>query len=173
MGISGGGWRGLQASISVTKALAAAGNYAANDVLSESATVGTVWTFSGVLPNNGDKGYIVRAHALFETIGLTPALTLFLFNAAPTSVVNDNVANTAPLNVDLSQYIGRIDFPAMAGLGGDSEALAVPSTSGNLPLAFQCASGANDLIGIVVTNDAITAEVATDDLTIVLTAELG
>ena len=163
----------LQKEISVTKALAAAGDYAAEDVLSESASAGTTWTFSNVVPVNGLSGYIVKAHAIFETTDLTPALTLFLFTAAPTSELNDNVANTALLHADLANYVGRIDFPAMSNVGGDSEAIAVPSTSGNLPLAFKCADDANDLIGIVATNDAITGEAAGDDLVIRITVEVA
>ncbi len=76
------------------------------------------------------------------------------------------------LHADLANYIGKIDFPAMEDLGtGDSETLATPSTYGKLPLAFNCASGANDLYGILVTRDAITGEVATMDMTINLTIE--
>lgn len=163
----------MQPEVSVTKAIAAAGNYIADDVLSENVSSGTVWTFTDVVPVNNDKGYIVKAHALWETLGLTPSLTLFLFTAAPTSELNDNLPNTAPLHADIANYIGRIDFPAMSGAGGDSESVAVPSTSGNTPLAFQCASASRDLIGIVVTNDAITGEVATNDLIIRLTVELA
>ncbi len=164
---------GVQAEVSVTKALAAAGDYAAEDVLSESASAGTVWLFSAVVPSNGDRGKIVKAVALSETTALTPKLTLYLFNATPTGAVfNDNVANTSVLNANISQYVGQVDFPAMSDLGGDSESVVTPSlTTGNLPLAFEAASGANDLIGILVTQDAISGEVATDDMTIKLTIE--
>lgn len=155
----------------VTKALAAAGDYAEEDVLSESAGAGTAWTFSDIVKSNGCSGEITKAQAICETTGLTPRLTLYLFTATPTSQLNDNVANTALLHADLANYVGKIDFPAMEDLGGDSESLASPSTYGNLPLAFTCASGANDLYGILVTRDAITGEVATMDMTINLTCE--
>ena len=161
----------IRAPVSVTKALAAAGNYVAEDVLSESASAGTVWTFSSMVSVNGGWGYIVRAQAILETTALTPRLTLYLFTATPTSAVNDNVANTALIHADLANYIGKIDFPAMADLGGDSESLASPSTSGNLPLAFICAEGDTALYGILVTRDAITGEVATDEMTIRLVVE--
>ena len=158
-------------TVSVTKALAAAGNYDAEDVLSQSATVGTVWTFSAIATSNGRGGYITRARVICETTALTPRLTLYLFNTTPTSAVNDNVANTAVLNADIAKYEGKIDFPAMEDLGGDSEAVVTPSTYGNLPLAFKCAVADTALYGILVTRDAITGEVATDDMTVVLTAE--
>ena len=56
-------------TISVTKALAAAADYGANDVLSESASAGTVWTFSSVVSANGGTGTIVKAIALLEEAG--------------------------------------------------------------------------------------------------------
>tara|TARA_Y100000310_G_scaffold105749_1_gene104270 strand:- start:3332 stop:3610 length:279 start_codon:yes stop_codon:yes gene_type:complete len=91
-----------------------------------------------VVSKPGGSGRITKAIALFETTALTPGLTLFLFNTAPTSALNDNVANTAVLHADESQFIGRITFPAMADLGtGDSEAIVTPSlATGNLPLDF-------------------------------------
>lgn len=157
--------------VSVTKALAAAGDYTAEDVMCENATTGVAWTFAAIARANGCSGCIVKAHALWETTGLTPRLTLYLFNAAPTTELDDNKANVAPAYADLSQYVGKIDFPAMEDLGGMSEAIATPSTTGNLPLAFECASDADDLIGILVTRDAITGEQATESLTIILEAE--
>ena len=157
--------------VSITKALASATAYAAEDVLSESATVGTDWDFSAVGKVNGGTGYIVKAQAICETTAVTPRLTLFLFHTAPTSAVNDNIANTALLHADLANYIGKIDFPAMEDLGtGDSESIASPSTYGNLPLAFNCGSAADDLFGILVTRDVFT-NTAGNDMTITLVCE--
>ncbi len=162
---------GTQVTISVTKAVAAAGNYDAEDVISEHATTGTSWLFAAIARANGASGLIIKAQLICETTALTPRCTLFLFTAAPTSMLNDNVANTALLHADLANYVGKIDFPAMEDLGGDSEAVATPSTTGNLPLSFTCAAGADDLYGVLVTRDAITGETATDDWVIRLTAE--
>ena len=160
-------------TVSVTKALVAAANYDANDVMSENASSGTAWTFSGVASGKGGSGTIVKAIALFETTALTPGLTLFLFSALPTSALNDNVANTAVLHADEANFVGRITFPAMADLGtGDSEAIVTSSlTSGNIPLTFNCATGDDALYGVVVTRDAITGEAAGEDLIIKLTVE--
>ena len=160
-------------TVSVTKALESAAAYTAEDVLSETdtASAGTAWTFSTIAKVNGGTGYIVKAQAICETTAVTPRLTLFLFNATPTCELDDNAANTALLHADLANYVGKIDFPAMEDLGtGDSEAMATPSTYGNLPLAFQCATAADDLIGVVVTRDAFT-NTATNDLSIILAAE--
>lgn len=163
----------LSVRVSTTKALAAAGNYAAEDVLSEDADngEGTAWTFNDCATNKGGSGYIVGAIASLETTALTQRITLYLFNATPTSELDDNAANTAVLNADIGKYVGRIDFPALEDLGGNSEAVVTPSTSGNLPLKFVCASTDNNLYGIAVTRDAITGENATDDLTIILLIE--
>lgn len=162
---------GRKKVISVSNAIAAAGDYAAEDVLSEHATEGTAWTFADIARSHGKGGYITKAHALWETTNLTPRLTLYLFNATPSTNLNDNVANTAPAYADLAKYVGKIDFPAMEDLGGMSEALATPSPTNNLPLAFECASTSDNLIGIVVTRDAIIGEVATKVLTIRLEAD--
>ena len=158
-------------SVSVSKAIAAAENYTADDVISEHVTTGTAWTFADIVPDDGGKGRIIQAQALWETIGLTPALTIYLFTVVPTSNLDDNVANTAPIFADLANFIGAIDLPAMDNQGGMSEAVAVEG-SGNLPMVFECASGANDIFGIVVCQANFTNEVATEQLTIKLTREL-
>lgn len=160
-------------TVSVTKALAAAANYAADDVLSENVSAGTAWTFSSAVRGNGESGTIVKAVALFETTALTPGLTLFLFSGTPTSEMDDNKANTAVLHADEANYLGRVTFPAMADLGsGDSEAMVTPSlATGNLPLAFECASDDTAIYGIVVTRDSITGEAAGEELIIKLTIE--
>ena len=159
-------------TISTTKALESAVAYSAEDVLSETdtASAGTDWDFDAVGKVNGGTGYIVKAQAICETTAVTPRLTLYLFNTAPTSELDDNAANTALLHADLANYIGKIDFPAMEDLGGDSESVASPSTSGNLPLAFNCASADDALYGILVTRDAFT-NTATNDINIKLVVE--
>ncbi len=160
-------------TVSTTKTLAAAGNYAAEDVLSEDADngEGTDWDFASIGKNNGSGGYITQAVALCSTTALTHRLTLYLFREPPTSELDDNSANTAVLAADKLNYVGRIDFPAGEDLGGMSEAVVTTSTSGNLPLAFNCASDDRNLYGVVVTRDAITEEAAGMTLTISLTAE--
>ena len=157
----------ISKTVSVTKAVAAAGNYSAEDVISESATVGTTWIFRG-LPGSG---YIVKAQVICETTGQVQRCTLYLFDALPTSQLSDNLGNTAPIHADMAHYLGRIDFPAMEDLGGDSEAVATPSTVGNLTLAYEVSGQDRALYGILVTRDAFTNETATDDYTVVLTAE--
>jgi len=148
--------------------LAAASDYVANAVLSNSS--GIAWTFEGVVGNNGDTGYITQATAHCSTTALTPRLTLFLFNAVPTCTLTDRGTNTAVLSADRFAYQGKIDFPALEDLGtGISETVATISTTGNLPLAFQCVS--TKLYGVVVTRDAISGETAGMYLRIKLAVE--
>lgn len=154
-----------------TKELAAAGNYAANDVLSEDAAAGTAWTFSDIVGADGGKGYITKVQAICEETAPVMRTTLYLFKATPTCNLNDNVANTAVLAADRSNFVGKVDLPALESLGGCAEAGATPSTTGNLPLAFSCASNANDLYGVLVTRDAETNEVADMEMTVRITVE--
>ncbi len=159
-------------TVSVTTDLVANTTYAANTVMSDSASAGAVWNFANVTEIVGGTGYIVKAQAIAQA-NTTPRLRVFLFNSGTlTCNVNSNVASNAPAHADLAKYIGGIDVPALENYTGDSYSIATPSTAGNLPLAFQCASDNNCLYGIVMTKDA-TANITTlKQLTIKLTAEL-
>ena len=160
-------------TVSVTKEIqdTASAAYVAGEVVSDNSSGGTIWTFSAIAKVDGGTGYIVKAHVISETTSITPRLTLFLFNAAVTAELDDQAANTQLLHTDLAKYVGKIDFPAMEDLGsGVSEAVATPSTTGNLPLAFECAAAADDLYGVLVTRDAF-IQVAAKDMTIRITAE--
>ncbi len=160
-------------TILLTKALVAAGDYAAEDVMSGSTTASDhqYWYFPKVVTKGEDFAYIVKAQAIWITTALTPKLTLYLFKEPPTMELRDNVANTSPGTNDLSSYQGRIDFPAMQDLGGMSTALATFTTDGNLPLLFQTAPGNTGLYGILVTRDAITGEAAGATMTLSLSIE--
>lgn len=153
---------------------ASGGDYTAGDVLSNDDTAdgGTAMTFTGIGRNAGAAGYITKASILCSTTALTPRLTLFLFSATPTCELDDNAANTAVVAADQANYVGHIDFPAMEDLGtGMSQTIATPNTYGNLPLAFNCASGDTALYGVLVTRDAITGEAASMTVRINLTSE--
>ena len=152
-------------SVKVTKALAAASQYHAEDVVSETATntEGTDWDF-----DFGGTGYITKGTIMSETTAVTPRITLFLFSAPPTCELDDHAASTCPLNADAANFLGYIDFPATMDLGtGCSVAVATPSTTGNLPISFDSPI----VYGVAVTRDAFT-QTATDDLHIILTADM-
>ena len=163
---------GRTITISVLRTIAAAGDYLAEDVLSDSTSAGTAISFTGIGKNKGAGGYITKASILCSTTGLTPRLTLFLFDNTPTCELDDNGANTAVLAADQAKYIGHIDFPAMEDLGtGMSQTIATPNTTGNLPLGFNCDADDNTLYGVLVTRDAITGEAASMTVRVNLTSE--
>ena len=144
------------------KALAAAGDYAIEDVLSESATdgVGTPFVFRQVTRQRGGAFSIRKVIALLTTTALAPRITLHLFTKTPTSELDDNAANTAVITADRETYVGRVELPAMSDLGGNSEAIATPDTGSNLALDGVCAGDDDALYGIAVTEDAIAGEAA-------------
>jgi len=150
------------------------GAYAVNDVVSNEdccSTTATCWTFEDVVLAVSRSGYIVGAIIDSATESVTPALTLYLFNAVPTSNLIDNAPNTAPDCNDILKYIGKIDFPALESLGTtDSTSIATLSTYGNLPLPFKCATADADIYGILVTRTAFTQS-AGDDISIILLIE--
>lgn len=156
-------------TVAVTKALAAASAYDANDVISQTASAGegTSWTFADVA-RAGSSGYIVGAIAQSESEGVTPRLTLYLFNAIPTSELDDHAANTAPDAADKAKFLGKIDFEALESLG-TTDSFGRP-TAASLPLPFKCAAATSSIYGILVTRDAFT-QTATDDMTISLIVE--
>lgn len=157
-------WIGQRKAVTTTKAIAAAENYAAEDVISESTSAGTAWEWDLAL-SNGGGGFIVAAISSWETTALTPRLRLLLFDTTPTGVVNDNVANDNPNEADVNSgaYLGFIDFPELTDLGGVSSEQVLDKY-----LPYVCASSDTKLYGIVVTRDAITGEAATDNMHITL-----
>lgn len=134
------------------KRLAAAADYAAEDVLSENATTGTPYQF-----NMGcEYGVIEKAVAFCSVTALTPQITVYLFTAKPTGALNDNVANTNPTEANSTFWEGQIDFLAMEDLGGGSGSVITVGTYGNLPFPFY--APARVLYGVAVTRQAITGE---------------
>ena len=164
---------GRTATVSVLRTLAAAGNYDAEDVMSDDADngEGTAITFTGVGRTKGTAGKIVQASILCSTTALTPRLTLYLFSSTPTCELDDQAANTAVLAADQAKFVGQIDFPAMSDLGtGMSGTISTMSTWGNLPIYFVCEEDSANLYGVLVTRDAITGEAANMTVRINLTA---
>lgn len=167
---------GRTITVTTTRTLdASGGNYAAEDVVSDDDTAsgGTALTFTGIAKNKGAAGYITNASILCSTTGLAWRLTLYLFRVTPTSgELDDNAANTSVHTTDRPNYVGKIDFPGMSDLGGNSETEATPSTVGNVPLAFNCEEDDDNLYGILVTRDAETNEATGMTIVISLTSEI-
>ena len=160
-------------TIIVDKALAAAGNYDIEDVLSDSTTASNhqYWYFPKAVAKGGDWCQIVKAQIEWTTTALTPRLTLYIFKELPTMELRDNVANTSPGATDRYSFEGQIDFTALEDLGGMSAATINFNTYGNLPLLIETAPGNTGFYGILVTRDAVTGEAANAVMTIKLTVE--
>ncbi len=166
---------GRTITVAVTRTLEAAANYDAEEVVSDSDTggAGTAIIFDGIASKLGGAGYITNASILCSTTALAWRLTLYLFRVTPTSgELDDQAANTSVHTTDRPNYVGKIDFPAMSDLGGNSETEATPSTVGKIPRSFNCASGDDALYGILVTNDAETGESGSMTIVISLTSEI-
>ena len=112
------------------------GAFGANDVVNDDAceTTATYWTFSNMALHVGGGGDIVSASIFSESENISPRLTIYLFNAAPTGVMATNSVNTNPKPADRAKYVGQIDFPSLDAVstGVSSIAMAAPSTVGNL-----------------------------------------
>lgn len=150
---------------------ASEGAYEALDVVNDDicTTTASPWAFSNVVRENGGLGTIIGAGVFNETEGVTPRLSLRLYNAIPSSQKTDNLPSTEA-RADRLLKVAQLDFMALESLCTTTDASTVeisPSTVGGLPKTFKCASGSRNLEGILFTRDAFT-QTATDELTIVL-----
>jgi hypothetical protein len=151
--------------VSDSKVLVADGDYSANDVLSESKTVGTCFTFAHAARANGGSGYITKIRAAYKkATGLTvisSRVGLLLFTKAPTSVLNDNAGNTGPILADEDNYIGMIELGGFKNYGSTTVCHAKKVPDGiDLPMAFECDAADDSLYGIAVFLDAEANETA-------------
>lgn len=91
--------------------------YALGDVLNESASAGTVWTFAAIGPTAGR--ILITAIVLEIDVAAVPAgmgaFRLHLYDAAPTAI-NDNAAFDLAAG-DRTKYLGFIDIPLPEKLG--------------------------------------------------------
>lgn len=124
--------------------------YAAGDVINESTTAGTVWTFANCGRTNGGTGIVLGAVLTVSTDPTTDYDTeLWLFDAEP-ATANDNAA-FAPTDAELRDLVCIIEFDtAFAGSGN----LAYQKLG--LNAAFKCATDAKDLYGVLVTRSTTT-----------------
>ncbi len=154
--------------VTASKVAAAAGDYADNDIVSESASndAGTAWTFLNMAPREGGAGEIYHAFVKCTTEGVAATSRLHLFamdtaaNASWSSELDDNAA----LNIDedeMDEYLGFIDFPAMVDVGEFAFAQATGLSQG-----FKCKDGHRHLYGIYQLTDAETGEGAGMTVTI-------
>tara|TARA_Y100000310_G_scaffold50965_1_gene47031 strand:- start:6561 stop:7088 length:528 start_codon:yes stop_codon:yes gene_type:complete len=128
--------------------------YTNEDVVSESDSAGTAWTFDAVVPTPGGSGRITKAIVLDDDTADAPVMTMYLTNVTPTGNLDDNGANTNPVYAtEGDNYQGRLDWAALEDLGGPSEAVLNEADT-KLPLPFVCAAGDDALYGVLVIRSA-------------------
>ena len=150
----------------VSRAVAAAGNYDANDVVSNSATEAsaTPWVFDGMSPGVGKAGCIFAASIVCSEDDVSGSrFRLFLLNEQPAAdtVLADNAALSFGA-ADLDKVVCYIDFPAMIDIGAFSMAQAVGVNYGYYTT--------DKLYGVLQILDAETSETAGMTVTIKLHA---
>lgn len=152
----------------VTKTIAAAGNYTAGDIVSESASngVGTSWAFTNFAREDGRPGTIFKADITCDEDSITASYRLHLFSANPSSATekDDNAAKAFD-NDDRLNYLGAITFPAMVDEGEFSRAQVDGLTFG-----YWCGNGSSTLYGVLEDLTGETAETAGMSMTITLWA---
>lgn len=146
--------------------------YASGDVINESTTAGTVWTFDNCARENGGGGVISRVLVGDSANQSTKAvLELWLFTATLTADF-DNAAFT-PTDAEMLTLVGVVQLPnvfvgdATSGAGGNCV-----YSSGQIHLPFECAAASETLYGVLVPRNAYTpvsAEVF--DITLVISQD--
>ena len=164
--------------VAALKALAATTNYAQYDILSESASAGTVWTFdlSAYGFPEGGSGEILGALIYAKNTQVTHLSTMKFYNTDSLSAnLNDNAQDTSPHASDMYSgttpyvnYFGKIQFGALAKKGSGGTENQVGSGDGYVPIPFKCASGDAKIYGILRTDSAETAELASGEYVVIL-----
>ena len=141
--------------------------YIVYDTINESASAGTLWTFS-VARANDKTAIVLCAVVLSDDVTNLPQLELILYKTDITAV-NDNAEATS-LYANVANYLGTVTFPAMVkpttnstlavAYKDDFRILAIPKTGtqniyGVLRTltAFTPASGKKYTVGLGVSQD--------------------
>lgn len=139
----------------VTVTLAAAGDYALGDVLSNDADAGEgdAIQFANIVPVAGMTGTIF-AGTLAASVEILVPVRLHLFAEAPDAATEmDDNAALSIVDADQANYLGFMDFETAADVGGISFA-----RSQGVLIPFYCAG--TTLYAIAQTLDAFTNESA-------------
>lgn len=158
---------GLAHMSSVSLTAEAAGNYADNDVVSNSDTngEGDALEFTNAVKGNAGAGRLVGASIACDTAAVTASTRIHLFSQEPTaSELDDNAAFSLHAD-DVPYYLGFVQMDAL------SSGFALPSTlTPGAPLFVHAESG-KSLFGILQFTDAETNEAAGMVFTIKLFVE--
>lgn len=142
--------------------------YAANDIIADSATAGSVTALAFPLPTGNGRGMKILGWVLKKSAAsVTNAdIDVYLFNAQPTSTAADNeawIASNVMAHNKGAAYVGKLDGGQMIG-GSDAAQTTYMLSS---PVCFYAAYSV--LYGVLVAQAAYTPaanEVFTVDLII-------
>lgn len=127
--------------------------YAVNDAINESASAGTVWTFTNALRKAGGGATIIYACLATDQVANVATYRMYFYGAAPTAI-NDNAELTL-LYANLATYIGYIDFPALVKDSAASTAAKFELSGALLHIPEGMAAG-RDIIGTLKTTAIFT-----------------
>ncbi len=99
--------------------IAAAGDYADNDIISHSASngVGRSWKFPALARGKAMSGTIVGASIKTSVGAFAATVRIHLFKAVPTTSEMDDNAALGITTADLANYLGFVDIPASIDVG--------------------------------------------------------
>lgn len=109
-------------TVSAANTIAAAGDYADDDIISQSASngVGVPWKFTGLGRAASLGGTIVGASIKTSVTAFAATVRIHLFNAIPTASEFDDNEALSIHATDLSKYLGFVDIGASENMGGFS-----------------------------------------------------
>lgn len=125
--------------------------YAALDSVNTSTGTPTSITFAGMSRIASGTGYITKARLVTDQSACVAQMRLWLFNAAPNTLNNDNAAFLIKY-ADKLTCIGYIDFPVFATEAGSDCAQALAP---DIRIAFT-ADASSQLLGVFQTRTAFT-----------------
>jgi hypothetical protein len=134
--------------------IAAAGDYAAGDVLNDSTTAGHAWVLPSIARLTAGGFLAQKVLITCSVAAMVPRFRLHVFSAVPSVLQNDNVAFLLDAD-DRAIYLGYIDMPAMQ-TSGSSE---IGWSESDLQWIAQTGATAN-LNFVLQTLDAFTNESA-------------
>lgn len=152
----------LRRKVSVTVTAAAAGDYAANDIISNSATgdAGVAATLANVVDTVGQIGRLVKVNMVCseDSVAFRPRLHFYDYSPLAADVeMDDNIAaDFAKIAAGAAGYLGYVDLPAFADRG---TAMAQTQVD-DLNVLFATTSTSSSLYVVIQTLDAEANETA-------------
>lgn len=124
--------------------------YSIGQVVAESTSAATVWTFSSCVRSNGSTGTILGVLLTDSSKqSTTPQFNLWLFNSSPT--VQNDAAAFAPSSSDLANLVTVVNLSSWTAANANGILIA---SEMNRP--FKCGSSSTTLYGVLVAANAYT-----------------